>query len=350
MSLPHSPCLHRAASLLLLALTLAAGAPAADNDDSAGTLGVYLENDAFAGTDRYYTSGVLLTWSSPNLERYADSPHASLFLPLFDLLPYINRADYQKNLVFALGQNIYTPDDTESFGLIGDDRPYAGWLYTGVGVVWKNERVRNSLMLNIGVVGSWSYAEEAQRYVHDARGFDHPNGWDNQLHNELGVTLAYERTWRFPHIARRSGFEWEVLPHAGVVGGNVKSYANVGGELRAGLNLPDDFGSGVIGPSASTSTPVDGSMAASRSWFPLGMYVFARVDGRAVANNIFLDGNTFGDSPSVGHNTFVADLSAGFALNYKNTRLAYAFVYRTKEFSAQRQAQVFGTVSLNWTF
>ncbi len=38
------------------------------------------------------------------------------------------------------------------------------------------------------------------------------------------------------------------------------------------------------------------------------------------------------------------------AFNFKNTKLAYAFVYRTKEFSAQQQAQVFGTVSLNWTF
>jgi hypothetical protein len=47
---------------------------------------------------------------------------------------------------------------------------------------------------------------------------------------------------------------------------------------------------------------------------------------------------------------FVADLSVGVAINYKNTKLAYAFVYRTKEFTDQDEAQVFGTVSLNWTF
>ncbi len=299
----------RAVLVCVLSLYFQSGAAKAKDDTAGGTLGVYLENDAFAGTDRYYTSGGMLSWSSPNLEKYADSPYASPFLPLIDLLPYIHETEYQKNLVFALGQNIYTPDNTEASGLIGNDRPYAGWLYTGFGVVWKNQRVRNSLMLNIGVVGSWSYAQEAQRYVHDARGFDNPNGWDNQLHNELGVTLAYERTWRVPHIARRSGFDWEFMPHAGAVAGNVHTYANLGGELRAGLNLPDDFGTGVIGPSSSTSTPVDGSMGASRSWFPLGMYVFARMDGRAVARNVFLDGNTFGNSPSVGHNPFVADLT-----------------------------------------
>jgi hypothetical protein len=315
-----------------------------------GTLGVYFENDLFAGTDRYYTNGAKLSWSSPDLSEYRDSPYASPFLPLFDLLPYINEAAYQKNLVFAIGQSIYTPDNTESYDLSRNDRPYAGWLYVGVGAVWKNERVRNSLILDVGLVGSYSYAQETQRYIHDARGFDHPNGWDNQLHNELGVMLAYERTWRFPHIVRRSGFEWELLPHAGAVVGNVKTHVNFGGELRFGLNLPDDYGTGVIGPASTTSTPLDGAMGASRSWFPLGTYFFARADGRAVGRNVFVDGNTFGDSHSVGHRLFVADLSAGIAMNYKNTKIAYAFVYRSKEFDQQMAAQVFGTVSVNWTF
>jgi hypothetical protein len=69
-----------------------------------------------------------------------------------------------------------------------------------------------------------------------------------------------------------------------------------------------------------------------------------------VGHNIFLDGSTFGDSPSVGHKPLVADLSAGVAINYRNTKFAYALVYRTKEFSSQKDAQVFGTVSVNWAF
>lgn len=322
----------------------------AGKDVSGGTLGLYLENDLFAGTDRYYTSGIKLSWSSPDLEKFSDTPYASPLLPLFNIIPYINETDYQKNLVFALGQNIYTPDNTEAFELIDDDRPYAGWLYLGIGVVWKNADVRNSLVLNLGVVGPWSYAQETQRLVHDLRNLDHPKGWDNQLHNELGATLVYERKWRWPKHERRSGLDWEMLPHAGAALGNVQTYANIGAELRAGLNLPDDFGTPAIGPAATTSTPVDGSLGADRSRFDLGLYVFARADGRAVGRNIFLDGNTFGDSHSVGHNPFVADLSVGAAINIKNTKLAYAFVYRTKEFSSQEEAQVFGTVSLNWTF
>jgi hypothetical protein len=323
---------------------------AEENDDAGGTLGLYMENDLFGGTDEHYTSGFKLSWSSRDLEQLSDSRYASPLLPLFNILPYINEKNYQKNLVFSLGQNIYTPVDTDAYALIEDDRPYAGWLYLGIGVVWKDEVVKNSLVLDIGVVGSWSLAEQTQRLIHDLRDIDSPNGWDNQLEDEVGFTLAYERTWRWPKDQRRNGFGWEMLPHAGLAVGTVRTFANVGAELRAGFNLPDDFGTPSIGPSATTSTPVDGQMAADRAWFDLGAYLFLRVDGRAVARNIFLDGNTFSDSPSVDKYPFVADLSAGVAMNIRNTKIAYALVYRTEEFEDQDEAQIFGTVSLNWTF
>ena len=344
--------MRRTSLLLLSGLAAAALHTRAHCADkmAGGTLSIYLENDLFAGTDRQYTSGVKVSWSSSDLASYSDSPYASPFLPLFNILPYINEKAYQKNLVFAVGQNIYTPDDTESFDLVKGDRPYAGWLYLGVGVVWKDSDVRNSFVLNLGVVGSWSYAQEAQRLVHDLRGLDHPNGWDNQLHNELGVVATYQREWRWPKHERRVGFDWELLPHAGLAVGNVQTYANLGAELRAGVNLPDDFGTAPIGPATTTSTPVEGRQGAERPRFDLGLYVFARADGFAVAHNIFLDGNTFGDSPSVDRKWLVAELSAGAAVNYKNTKFAYAFVYRTEEFYGQKEAQVFGTVSVNFAF
>jgi lipid A 3-O-deacylase len=323
---------------------------ATESVPSRGSLGIYLENDLFGGTDRYYTSGAKISWSSPDLENLADSPYASPFLGLFDLLPYINEKVYQKNLLFSLGQNIYTPEDTETASLVASDRPYAGYLYLGLGVAWKTAEVRNTLALNVGVIGSWSFARQTQRVVHDARGGDHPRGWANQLHNELGLTAVYLRNWRWPRHASRSGLGWELLPHAGVAVGNVQTYANMGGELRIGLNLPDDFGTSAISPAESTSTPVDGALASSRSLVDFGVYLFSRVDGRLVAHNIFLDGNTFGESHSVDRKIGVADLSAGFGVNYKNTKLAYALVYRTEEFKGQKGPQVFGTVSVNVAF
>lgn len=340
-------------ALLLLATLVpltAWGASPREDDVKDGTLSVYFENDLFTGTDRFYTNGVKLSWTSADLEKFADTPYASGLLPLIDRIPYINSPVFQKNLAFSIGQNIYTPDDTEATERLGNDRPYAGWLYLGLGFVWKNAEVRNSLVLNVGVVGSWSYAEEAQRLVHEARGLKVPRGWDNQLHNELGVVAVYERTWRWPRHERRVGLDWELLPHAGVAFGNVATYANLGAEFRVGLNLPDDFGTAGIDPAATTSTPVERGQTAQRSRFDLGLYVFARVDGRAVAHNIFLDGNTFGNGASVDRKPLVADLSVGASLNYHNTKLTYAVTYRTEEFEEQREAQLFGSVTVNMAF
>lgn len=329
---------------------LGADVPATEYPRSGGTFSLYVENDSIAGTDRNYTSGVKIGWSSPDLSSFRDTPASILFRPVLEGLPVVNRPEYQKNLLLALGQNIYTPNDTKATALIADDRPYAGWLYAGVGVVWKNAKVRNSIVFDLGVVGSWSFAQDSQRLVHDIINSGHPEGWANQLHNEFGFVGTYERTWRWPRHARRDGLDWELLPHAGMALGNVATYANIGGEIRFGLNLPDDFGTSAISPSAVTSTPVDGAMGSGGADGAFGVHAFARADGRAVAHNIFIDGNTFGDSPSVGHKVLVADLSVGLALNYRNTELAFAIVDRTREFDGQKENQVFGTISLNITY
>lgn len=321
------------------------------DDVHAGTLSIYFENDLFTGTDRYYTNGAKVSWTSPDLEKFSDEPSAQAFVPILRSIPFINNPEMQKNVAFSIGQNIYTPDNTESAAPVPGDRPYAGWLYLGLGLIWKNAETRNSLVLNVGVVGPWSLAEEAQRYVHEARQLAVPDGWDNQLGNEVGVVLVYEHTWRWFELPDRVGPGWDLLPHAGIAVGNVQDYVNAGAEFRVGVNLPDDFGTSTIGPAATTSTPVEGNQQAGRlRAYDLGAYFFLSVDGRVVAHNIFLDGNTFEDSVSVERNWFVADLSAGASINYKNTTFTYAVVYRTEEFATQKAAQLFGAISLNFAF
>lgn len=339
--------------LVFACIAFASGTVSAQQGDarSGDTLSIYFENDLFAGTDHYYTNGVKIGWSSADLDKFSDTPYASPLLPLLNLVPFVNRPEFQKNLTFTLGQDIYTPTNVNAVTLQPNDRPYAGWLYGGIGLVVKDEYFRHSFGLNIGVVGPWSYAEQTQRAVHQVRGFAVPQGWDNQLHNELGVVAVYEMSWRWPHHERRVGLGWDFIPHAGFAAGNVYDYMNAGGELRAGFNLPDDFGTPGITPSSTTSTPAEGRQEAIRARkLDLGAYLFARVDGRLVARNIFLDGNTFEDSPSVQHRWLVADLSSGISMNYKNTKVTYAVVYRTQEFVGQKAGEVFGSITLTLAF
>jgi hypothetical protein len=117
-----------------------------------------------------------------------------------------------------------------------------------------------------------------------------------------------------------------------------------------GCNLPADFGSSLITPGGGTVAPVrmqDPRLAAASHF---GVTFFAGVDGRAVARNIFLDGNTFCDSASVDKNYLVADISAGVSVIFKKFKLTYTQVYRTEEFQGQDGGELFGSINLAYTF
>ncbi len=77
---------------------------------------------------------------------------------------------------------------------------------------------------------------------------------------------------------------------------------------------------------------------------------FGGVTGYVVGQNIFLDGNTWQDSPSVDKKTFVYDTSLGFDTIYKNTRLSYTLTHRSKEFDTQSDESVFGSLSITRRF
>jgi hypothetical protein len=78
-----------------------------------------------------------------------------------------------------------------------------------------------------------------------------------------------------------------------------------------------------------------------------GWYLFTGAEGRAVARNIFLDGNTFRDSRSVEKKLFVGDLQFGIAFTWSNVRLSYTHVLRTREFKIQDERDDFGALSLS---
>ena len=115
----------------------------------------------------------------------------------------------------------------------------------------------------------------------------------------------------------------------------------IGATLGRGLDI--DYGPPRVRPGIAGSGYVSGR--AGTSW-----YVFVGGEGRAVARNIFLDGNTFEDGPSVERHTFVADVQAGVALVVDGIRIAYTHVLRTKEYDDQKDADVFGSLSVSAAF
>jgi lipid A 3-O-deacylase len=315
-----------------------------------GSLTFYTENDKyFAGTDQAYTNGFKVSYLSGDLRDLTGADTAAparwFARSLGRLVP--DGSGYKAG--FSLGQNLYTPVDTATTAYQPDDRPYAAWLYAGVALHVLNpdslggraDRL-DVFEVNLGVVGPSALGEDTQNTVHEIIDVARANGWDNQLEDEPGVNLIYERRYRFSTAEARADWGADLIPHAGLSLGNVFTYANAGAELRAGWRLPADFGSNLIRPSGDSNP--------DHKRPPFGVFLFGAFDLRAVARDITLDGNTFEDGPDIDKEPFVADLYAGVGLSTPYLQLRYAQAFRTKEFKGQDDSQVFGSLSATFLF
>jgi hypothetical protein len=337
--------------MLPMSIALVFGDKPCEAAENSRTFSFYFENDLFADTDQGYTNGVKLSWISHDLTGYAESGRLPEWsLPLIRRLPFINETGLQRNVVLSIGQNMYTPEDIEAEDLLEDDRPYSGWTYFGIGLHSKNERRLDSMEIQLGMVGPASFAEQTQKLVHELVGSQRPNGWDNQIKNEPGLAVIYERKWRFLYDRDIGKLGFDVIPHIGGALGNVYTYANAGMEARLGWNIPWDFGTSLIRPSGDPNAPLNAQDPRVSSDQGFGLYVFAAADGCAVLHNIFLNGNTFTDSHSVDKKNFVADIGAGVGLIIHRFKLCYTHVLRTKEFEGQEDDQVFGSITLSFTY
>lgn len=321
------------ASLLLTAVPLSAAIAA---DTSHGAISLLVENDLFFNTDRHYTNGIGLAYTTPSLVGTHDwAVDAADALPFFqdDGLNFEVRATYE------LGQDMFTPEATALIVPDPKDRPYAGYLFAAVGVLSKSDDHMDQLQLQLGMIGPASLAEDAQKFVHSIIYVPKPKGWPLQLCDEPGLELTFDRAWRYDLLSMR-GLDFDVMPHAGAAIGNVYDYANAGLMVRGGYALPRDFGPMRLDPSLPGSNFFEPTN-------PFSAYVFAGIDARAVAHNIFLDGNTFQASRSVDRNILVGDLLIGAAIETDWARVSFTHVFRTKEFRTQTSTDQFGAVTIS---
>jgi hypothetical protein len=223
------------------------------------------------------------------------------------------------------------------------ERPYAGWLYGLVGVGAATGGQLDLFTLSLGMVGPASLAEQSQKFVHEVIGANEPQAWGTQLGNEPGFVATYQRSWRGLAEASMGGVRLDLTPHLGAALGNVFTYANAGLTLRFGKHLPEDYGPPRIQPGLLGS----GEFAPTSGF---NWYLFAGVEGRAVARNIFLDGNSFRDSRSVDRRPLVGDLQYGFVIDWQDIRFGYTHVLRTREFRTQENNDDFGAISISVKF
>ncbi|MBR9970867.1 lipid A deacylase LpxR family protein [Magnetospirillum sulfuroxidans] len=306
------------------------------------------ENDSlYADSDQHYTQGLRLSVLSPALARQDGWNDA------FDLMAGLGpvfitgEAASARRISLFLGQSIFTPQDTARVDPDPDDRPYGGWLYAGVGLLQETDRhMLEQLELAVGVVGPAALGRQAQNDYHQFINIAEANGWGGGIQTEPGLMLSYERLWRVP-LAGDGDNGVDIVPQLGATLGNVFTYAGGGALLRAGRNLRGDYGPARIRPGLTGTDYFDDDHLDGA----LGFYFFAGIQGRAVGRNIFLDGNSFRQSPRVDKNIFVGDVQAGVSLFWSNDfHMTVSAVRRSREFEGQNSPDVIGTATLGFSW
>jgi hypothetical protein len=307
-------------------------------------IGLWWDNDIFSGTDRYYTNGVqayYVTAAGEPLVRDWLSP----------LLP-LPEGCVAERYGFALGQKMFTPEDMARSNPSADDRPYAGWLFGRASLLSEAPTVVEQFALDFGVVGPSSGAADTQKFVHNLMpGASHPRGWGYQIQNEPGIVLSYDRLWR--NGQEQKGFGYDITPHVAASLGNIYTFGGAGATIRLGWDLPPAVGVPVASSRTITPIPYQDATGNGFVW-----YLFASAEGRLVARDIFLDGNTFRDSRHVDKIPAVGAVEVGVTFHLSGNvgdydpgiNLTMAHVIMSPTFTTQKGVERYWTARLAFMF
>lgn len=318
-------------------------------------LQLFIENDVWARTDRYYTNGLKLGVGAPaNTLTEAFKEPTRWLLDSFNIdRNFRFKQGEEPHFGVFIGQNMYTPRQISTSAPQPLDRPWAAWLYMEVVGQRELGNRLDSAEIDIGMVGSAAAGELVQTEWHKLIGSPKPMGWDNQIRNEPAFVASYLQKRRYDRnntslIPRNM----ELIPHFGASVGTVMTLARAGGLVRFGRNMTG-FGPDTIEPGGAmlhNTRHAGENGSEKRETFE--WYAFVGVDHRFVARNIFLDGTMFRSGPSVDRRAHVYDISHGISMRYRWARFSLTRVRRSEEFSTPLGSgkQSFDSINIGFEF
>ncbi len=138
------------------------------------------DNDFFTATDKYFTQGIALEIVSPRLR--ALPARRVLIAPRATVVRY----------GIGYEDDGYTASDLKAPQILWDDHPYAGTKQLRLFAIADDtlRRQRVTSMLTLGLIGQGAGGKEIQTFIHRRTGNTIPQGWGNQIRND--VILNYE--------------------------------------------------------------------------------------------------------------------------------------------------------------
>ncbi len=324
------------AAMPVLAITLSP-AHAASPPDPGSTWTIQGENDSASttpgGSDRYYTSGLRLGWTS-GTDMVPDS---------IARLANAVWGDGITRISLDINQQIFTPSNTDITRPNPRDRPVAAYLGGTFAILQDADNSRSVIAVSAGMIGPSALGRQVQNGFHELIHDRINKGWGGQIPDEPALELLAERTWRIG-LLRAGPLEVDTLPSLTLGVGTVRDYAQAGLRVRFGHGLESDFGPGRIRPGIT-----GGDAFTARTELP--WYIFAGANGQAVARDAFLDGDLMRHSAHVPHAPLIGEMEAGAAVIWHGVRIAYTQTWQTHTFKGQRGGLFnFGSLSASVRF
>lgn len=298
------------------------------------------ENDSFFRDDGLYSNGLIVSWGYNDLSRL-DKEILPSWIVNFVQKSYLTlEPDKTYSVTYRFAHLIQTAIDLGAEELVVEDAPYVGLLAWNGQLTAYDNLISDQLGLTLGVVGPLAGGEILQTKVHQLIGSKAPQGWDNQINNELVFRLQAQRLWRVYDQPLASG-EFDLI--TGINGGigNLRSDIGAGIGLRWGKELANNF-------SSASAFPIKKINSVNNSGH--GWYLFVNSSAFYVANDIFMDGNTFQDSHSVSliHPQF--GISVGVMANFYHWNLVYTLFQQSSQYHGQNETSRYGSITISYNF
>lgn len=152
------------------------------------------DNDYFASRDQDYTQGYSFELVSPKMKNN----------PITNLL--IKPMNTENQFGISIEHIGFTPFNIKNSKIEYGDRPFAATIMLKSFVI-AIDTIRKSRLIssmNIGLIGPGAFGKEMQVAIHEATGNTIPEGWQNQIKND--VVLNYEVSYEKQLISYRNLF------------------------------------------------------------------------------------------------------------------------------------------------
>ena len=274
-----------------------------------------ISNDKIVFVDKYYTSGLHLTYRKALEEEFLFS----------------KKEDNKLQINVVLGNETYTPRNLTSFNTNYFDRPYAGWFFAGFEIGQIKDKSAIFMGLETGITGKESLSGKLQLAFHDLVGTESKPTWADEISYKWLVNLKSRYVLDF----------------------NLNNHHILQNRLSSSLGTKDVF-------LENDLYYFFGRMNALKTSSRLYLvdetqtnefYGFVSVGYKYVVLNTLIQGSPFNDKDpfTTEASKSVFRLSAGSVLKLKKTLLGLVLQFNTKETPAST-SHAYGTVSFARSF